>query len=62
MRHIGDHQAQRNNANRDDMQIAYTIVMGRLPRDELPAELLSHLQNLIAFYEQEAAAPEQGTA
>lgn len=40
------------------MQVAYAITTGLLRRDEVPAELLSHLQNLIAFYEREAAAPE----
>jgi hypothetical protein len=46
---------QRYNAKLDDMQVAYAIVSGALPRGELPAELLEALQPLIAFYEQEQA-------
>lgn len=49
---------QRYNARLDDMQVAYAIVTGLLPRAELPAELLDALQPIIAFYEREGAAPE----
>lgn len=49
---------QRYQSGLADMQVAYAITTGLLRRDEVPAELLSHLQNLIAFYEREAAAPE----
>ncbi len=42
----------RYNANIDDMQVAHAIVVGILPRDAIPAELLGALQPIIAFYEQ----------
>ena len=43
----------RYNAGIDDMHVAYALVTGLLKRDELPAELLEHLQNAIAFYERD---------
>jgi hypothetical protein len=52
---------QRYNAGLDDMQVTYAIVTGILSRDHLPAELLEALQPVIAFYEQEGAAPVQRT-
>lgn len=45
----------------DDMHVAYAITTGILKRDELPEELLSHLQRIIAFYERDMPAPEQDT-
>lgn len=53
---------QRYNANLDDMQVAHAIVLGLLPRDELPAELLDALQPILAFFEHEHAEPEQDGA
>jgi hypothetical protein len=50
----------RYNARLDDTQVAYAVVTGLLPRDELPAELLEALQQIIDFYEREEAAPRQG--
>ena len=49
----------RYNARLDDMQVAYAVVIGLLPRDELPAELLEALQPMITFYEREQAEPDQ---
>ena len=49
----------RYNAGLDDIQVAYAIVTGLLPRDELPAALLDALQPIIAFHERDWALPEQ---
>jgi hypothetical protein len=49
----------RYNARLDDMQVAYAVVTGLLPRDELPAELLEVLEPIIAFYEHEQAEPDR---
>jgi hypothetical protein len=53
---------RRYNAKLDDMQVAYAVVTGLLPRDTIPAELLEALQPMITFYEREQADPEQGGA
>ncbi|MEI6336055.1 MAG: hypothetical protein WCS87_15960 [Methylococcaceae bacterium] len=39
-----------NRAN-DDTNVAYAIVTGILNRDEIPAELLEALANLLEFYQ-----------
>ena len=49
----------RYNAKLNDMQVAYAIVTGLLPRDTVPAELLDALQPIIAFYEREQAEPDR---
>jgi hypothetical protein len=45
----------RYNARMDDTQVAWAIVRGFLPRDEMPVELLEALQPLIELYERDEA-------
>lgn len=49
----------RYNARIGDTLVAHAIVTGLLPRETIPAELLTALQPIIAFYEREQAEPEQ---